>query len=370
MKNSRRPRVAVSTESFYPAVDGGTSATRHLVDQLVDRGTDVLVIAPAPGLASYRGAEVARIATHERPGRQVKAALADFAPDLVHVNSPGTIGRKALKHATKLDIPTVTVQTAPVTDLAAPVWQTRIADRSDVLLTTAAWLVPHLRSRGADPVLWHPGTDTDTFSPGRRDEQLHAHWARPRAKDKPLSPDEPLTVVGYAGRLDHAHGIGRLVELADLPGIRLVVIGDGPHKAWLQRRLPRAKFTGHLDSGELGRAVASLDILVHPGDQEACSHPLREAGASGVPVVAPRAGGALDVVRHQETGLLYDPRDLRSMRRAVAHLAADSHRGDLGRHARRAGRERALGRTPWTELSRDGTTPRAARHGRRRTRVR
>lgn len=333
-------RILITTESFNPAVDAGTAATRHLVDELLSRGNEVMVLAPAPGLASYKGAEVVRIAVHERPGRQVKQALVDFAPDLVHVQSPGTVGRKALKHARKQQIPTVTVQTTPVSDLVAPVWHSRVAERSDVLLTTSRWLVPELGRVGAQAEVWYPGTDTDTFSPARRDETLHEHWSRTRKQDTPLAPDLPMTVVGYAGRLDHAHAIGRLVDLVGLPGVRLVVIGDGPHKAWLQKRLPGAKFTGHLDSADLGRAVASLDILVHPGEHESCCHPLREAAASGVPVIAPRAGGAIEVVRHQESGLLFEPGDYRSFKQAVSNLAADQERAALGRDGRALAEER------------------------------
>lgn len=341
MSTTTPQRIAVVTETFHLAADGGTAATRHLVDELVRLGHDVIVLAPAPGLASYRGCEVVRVRTGERPGRQVRQELAEFGPDLVHVASPARLGRKALKHARKLGVPTVVVQTTPVTDLAAPAWQTRIAARADVLLTTSEWLLPQLERLGAHAAVWRPGADLDTFSPARRDERLHAHWSRVRRKDAARASGEQLTVVGYAGRLSQAHGIGRLVELADLPDLRLVVIGDGPDRRWLQKRLPAATFTGHLDSADLGRAVASLDVLVHPGEQESCCQPLRDAAASGVPVVAPRAGGAPEVVRHQETGLLCEPEDLRSLRRAVTNLAADPQRSDFAGPARALAEQRS-----------------------------
>lgn len=342
------PRVAVATESFLPAVDGTTTAVRHLVDRLIDRGHPVLVLASSPGLASYRGAVVVRVAMAERVGRQVKAALKDFAPDLVHAASSGRIGRKALKHGRTLGIATVAIQTRPVRDSAAPVWQSRIADRADVLLSTSRWLVPNLSRLGANAQLWEPGVDTTAFHPNLREQQLHDHWARSRHRDTTaraqwnVRSDDARSnaVVGYAGRIDDAHGIDRLVELADLPGIAMVVIGDGPRFGWLKRRLPHARFTGHLDTGELARAIASLDLLVHPGESESCCQSLREAGASGVPVVAPRAGGATDVVRHQETGMLYSTQELRSFRQAVSHLAADPYRAEMGAPARAAAEQR------------------------------
>jgi len=51
-------------------------------------------------------------------------------------------------------------------------------------------------------------------------------------------------------------------------------------------------------------------------------------------VVAPRSGGARDVIRHLESGLLYDPRDPRDLHRAVSAVVADQHRSLLGRRAR------------------------------------
>jgi phosphatidylinositol alpha 1,6-mannosyltransferase len=98
--------------------------------------------------------------------------------------------------------------------------------------------------------------------------------------------------------------------------------------------MPLAKFTGALATGDLTVAVATLDLLVHPGPEETCCHALREAAASGVPVVAPRAGGARGVVRPLETGLLYDPADPHGLVRAVEAVAADRHRALMGTRAR------------------------------------
>jgi phosphatidylinositol alpha 1,6-mannosyltransferase len=148
--------------------------------------------------------------------------------------------------------------------------------------------------------------------------------------------------VGYVGSLRRRHGVRTLKQLREVPGIRPVVIGDGPQLGWLRARLPDAKFTGALQTGDLARAMASLDLLVHPGTEETCSHALRQGAASGVPVVAPRSGGALAVVRPRETGLLDNPASDHDLARAVAAVAADHHRHLMGR----AGRELALDR-PW-----------------------
>lgn len=337
-------RIAVVTESFYPATDGTTTTVRNLLDGLVDRGHTVRLLAPAPGLSSYRNVEIVRVRALDKPGRQVRAALEGFAPDLVHVTSSveigTTIGRKALKHARRLGVPTVVAQQTPVSDLALPLWQTKVAERADRLLVTARWMRERLAAEGVASTLWAPGVDTSAYSPTLRDAWLHAHWSRRRSRRG------PQVVVGYVGALERSHGVRRLVDVANLPGVRLVVVGEGPQRDWLAHRTgpltpAGAKFTGPLAAGDLATAVASLDLLVHPGTDLTCAHALREASASGVPVVAARTGGARDVVAHLESGLLFDPTSTHGLTDAVAAVAADRHRHLLGAH----GRELALGRT-------------------------
>jgi phosphatidylinositol alpha 1,6-mannosyltransferase len=321
-------RIALVTETFYPAVDGTTTTVKAVADRLIDTGHEVRIVAPGPGLTCYRRSDVVRLRPLDKPGGQVRDALAPYRPDLVHVTSPGTVGRKALKHASRLGIPSVVVQQAPVPELVADYWRAKVADRAGRVLVTAPWMVDRVARLGVEATLWEPGVDTDAFTPALRDGWLQGSWSRARSKEG------PLVTVGYVGSLHRRHGVRRLPELNAVPGIRPVIIGDGPQREWLRAKMPQAKMTGALETGDLTVALATLDVLVHPGVEETCSHALREAAASGVPVVAPRAGGARDVVRPLETGLLYDADDPHGLTRAVAAVVADRHRGLLGARAR------------------------------------
>ena len=333
-------RVALVAESFFPAVDGTTTTVKAVADHLIDQGHDVLLVAPAPGLTRYRGSRVVRIHSLDATGAQVRAALEAFEPDLVHVTSPVTAGNKALKHARRLGVRTLAVQQTPVSHLGEDRWAAKLVERADRVLVTAGWMQERLADLGIGAALWSPGVDTTAFGPQLRDAWLHARWARAR------SAAGPLVVVGYVGSLHKRHGVRWLAELSGMPGTRLVVIGAGPQRAWLEARLPSAKFTGALETGDLTRALPSLDVLVHPGHEETCCHAPREAAASGVPVVAPRSGGAPDVVRSLETGLLYEPDDPRGLQRAVAAVVADPQRHLLGDRAR----ELSLART-WRDAA-------------------
>ncbi|GAA4675817.1 glycosyltransferase [Nocardioides nanhaiensis] len=330
-------RIALVTETFFPQVDGTTTTVKAVADGLVDAGHEVLVVAPAPGLARYRASHVARIQTREPRAPQVRTALEGFAPDLVHVTSPGALGRRALKHAQRSGVPTIVVEQSPLLDRTVDYWRDRVAERADRVLVTSSWMQQRLATEGVETGLWEPGVDTAAFHPGLRDQWLHDSWARAR------SPRGAAVVVGYVGGLHKRHGVRRLAELAEVPGIRPVLIGSGPQREWLALRLPDARLTGSLTTGDLTVALPTLDVLVHPGVHETCCHVLREAAASGVPVVAPRAGGARHVVRHLESGVLYDPADPADLRRAVAAVAADRHRGLLG------GRGRELAVRSWRD---------------------
>ncbi|MBZ5740211.1 glycosyltransferase [Nocardioides mangrovi] len=321
-------RITLVTETFFPAVDGTTTTVKAVVDRLVDTGHQVDLIAPGPGLATYRGCRVSRIRPWHQVGTQVRDALAASGPDLVHVTSPGPVGRKALKYAGRLGLPSIVVEQSALLDVTEDYWRSRVAERASTVLVTSTWMLDRVAGFGVPVSLWAPGVDTAAFTPALRDTWLHEKWSRARTRT------EPQVLVGYVGSLRNRHDVRRLADLNRIPGIRPVVVGDGPQREWLESRLPEAKFTGTLATGDLTAVLPTLDLLVHPGRQETCSHVLREAGAAGVPVVAPRAGGARDVVRGLETGLLYDAADDQGLVRAVASLAADRRRSLLGARAR------------------------------------
>lgn len=90
-------------------------------------------------------------------------------------------------------------------------------------------------------------------------------------------------LVGYVGRLAAEKRVDLLAEVSTLPGVRLVVVGDGPHAGRLRAALPRAVFLGQLSGEHLGRTMASLDVFAHTGSNETFCQSVQEALAAAAP---------------------------------------------------------------------------------------
>lgn len=327
-------RVAVITESFLPQVNGVTNSVLRVCEQMQRHGNPTLVVAPGAGPDHYCGARVVRAPSVAlprysdfrlgRPWPLLARTLREFQPDVVHLASPAALGAQGAWTARRLGIPVVAVYQ---TDLAGyarryglagteeAVWRylRRVHGRAARTLAPSRHAVDELRRNGIERVVrWARGVDTVRFSPRHRDEQ----WRRR------VAPGGEL-VVGYVGRLAHEKEVGLLTGLRDLPGTRLVVVGDGPQRGALERQLPGVPFLGLQQGAALSRAFASLDLFVHTGSAETFCQSVQEALASGLPAVVPAAGGPLDLVDPGRTGLLFRPGDGADLRAQVTSLVHD-----------------------------------------------
>lgn len=184
---------------------------------------------------------------------------------------------------------------------------------------------------------------------------------------RPLPPDPLLRerlapggapLVLYVGRLVTFKGLDHLLDaLALLGGARaphLLLAGDGPHRASLERRAAelgvagRVRFLGALPNAELPRYHAVSDLFAVPStDHETFCIAACEAMACERPVVAARTGGIPEVVRDGATGFLVPPADAPALAERIGALLDDpALRARLGA----AGRERALELFTWDRV--------------------
>jgi phosphatidylinositol alpha 1,6-mannosyltransferase len=352
-------RIAYVTESFPPDVNGVAHTAVRVAEHLLNRGHQPLVIAPEPARGHERpdrsfdfpvirvrsfAVPVYRELRVGVPGPLVRRAIAAHNADLVHLAGPFVLGAAGCSAAARLRLPTVAVY---ATDLPAYArayntgrigqaiawWRLRqIHNACDRTLAPCTATAADLDSHGVERVqVWGRGVDCKRFDPAKRSERLRAE----------LAPGGEL-LIGYVGRLAVEKRLDLLAQVAKLPGVRLVIVGSGPAEQVARRALPGAVFLGQHEGEHLAKIYASLDVFVHAGPHDTFGQTLQEAAASGLPVVAPAAGGPLDLVREGVTGFLVRPCDASALAAAVAKLVADPA---LRAVQSRAGRQMVLGRT-------------------------
>ncbi|MBB6120516.1 glycosyltransferase family 4 protein [Nocardiopsis algeriensis] len=328
---SRPLRVAIVAESFLPQVNGVTNSVCRVTDHLAAQGHQALVLAPGHGPAVHAGFPVVRLPSLPLPfyrdfavglpaRRTLTAAIRAFSPDVLHLASPALLGAAAVETARRWALPTVAVFQTDLPGFAERyglpgadrIWELlrRVHSAVDRTLVPSSATLEALSSRGFPRLaLWRRGVDLRRFSPRHRDGELRRR----------LAPNGEV-IVGYVGRLAKDKRVGLLEEVARLRGARLVVVGGGPELPRLRRRLRGAVLTGPRTGRDLSRLYASFDVFVHTGADETFCQTVQEALASGVPVVAPAAGGPLDLVVPGHNGFLYAPGSVRELRVGVGRL--------------------------------------------------
>ncbi len=359
-------RILVVAESFLPHMNGVTNSVLRIVDHHTASGDDVAIIAPhwphadtSLRTASGRRVPVRRIPSVPLAGypdvriattsaTSLRRRIGEFEPDVIHLASPTVLGGRAVVAAQKLGVPTVAVYQTDIPGytarygmpfLESASWQLLrdVHNRSTLTLAPSTATRDQLVEHGIERVhLWRRGVDTSLFSPSLRSERLRSKLARPRER-----------IVLYVGRLAPEKQVEDLKVVHDMPGVRLVIVGEGPERDSLRRHMPRARFAGFRSGTDLATYLASADLFIHPGELETFGQTIQEAMASGLPVIAPRSGGPVDLVTPSRTGWLYTPGMLDEMREAATDLLFD----DAKRAAFGAAALESVRKRTWPVLS-------------------
>lgn len=197
------------------------------------------------------------------------------------------------------------------------------------------------------------GIDPLVFNPSKKDQNLK----------KQLSPNGPLLL--YVGRLVEQKGVHFLIDaMADLknifPSIKLVIIGDGPYRNYLENRVKTSNldknvlFLGKITNSKLPAYYASADIFIGPsitlsnGTSEALGVVFLESLASGTPVVSTNIGGISDIIKHQITGIVVKEKSADEIVSAVSDLI---QKKELTRTIRQNGLELVDKEFSWNQIA-------------------
>jgi phosphatidylinositol alpha 1,6-mannosyltransferase len=359
-------RIVYFTESLLPLVDGVSHTLSHLFRTLETEDVEFRVYAPFRPTADVSWSGRVRLVRSFRfplyrdyrvsipGGRRLVAELDGYAPDIIHVASPTPMAVWAQNYARSRGIPLVaTFHTHFVSylpyyrlgRLQALGWRMMrwFYSRCDATYAPSSSIVDELRQRGFSNVrLWSRGVDAGLYSPERRDVALRTALG--------VSDERPLLLL--VSRLVKEKDMADLVAMdRDLRrrGVpyRLALVGDGPMRRELERRLPDAYFAGHQRGDALARWYASGDVFVFPSTTETFANVVQEAMASGLPAVVVDRGGPPGVIEPGRSGLVARANDGSSLADQAERLLRDR---ELRTAMGRAARVRAQGRT-WSAVN-------------------
>ncbi|MDX3901166.1 MAG: glycosyltransferase family 1 protein [Sphingobium sp.] len=320
-------RIALFSGNYNYVRDGANQALNRFVGYLLRQGAQVRVYAPTTKTPAFAPAgDLVSTPSFPVPGRaeyrvpwrmsaRVRRDLKRFAPNLIHLSSPDPLNHLALSWARAQGLPTVAsvhtrFETYPryyglafLEPLVESVLR-RFYRRCDAIVAPSESMAQLLREQrmSYDVGIWTRGIDRDIFSADRRD----LPWRRS------LGIGDDMPAIGFVGRLVMEKGLDVFSDTIDQLTVRQVrhkvlVVGDGPAREWFQHRLPDAVFAGFQQGPDLGRAVASMDMLFNPSVTETFGNVTLEAMACGLPTVAARATGSESLVTEGVTGRLIRP---------------------------------------------------------------
>ncbi|HEY8450566.1 MAG TPA: glycosyltransferase family 4 protein [Bacillota bacterium] len=366
-------RIAVFTESFRPYTSGVVRSIETFGAELLDLGHEVYIFAPryygsaaafqpqsgrrrvasqifrywSVPVPTYRGFAVP-LPLSPRAG----ALLAALGIDIVHTHAPFAMGRFGAGLARRLGLPLVFTHHTMYHEYVHYLPGGQRLWRGLTLRYVGAYC------RLADAVI-APTPEIREFirrTYGLLDRRVVAiptgvaledfgeaepGWLRRRLG---IAADAPVLV--FVGRLGREKNVGLLLAAqsrlrALVPDAHLVLVGDGPERARLERQAAalgvadRVHFTGALGKEQVARAYRDATLFVIASQTETQGLATLEAMAAGLPVVGVDAAGTRDLVRDGIEGHL-TPADAEALARRVAALLQDEPRlRQLGRQALR-----------------------------------
>jgi glycosyltransferase involved in cell wall biosynthesis len=333
------PRVLLFTDTFRET-NGVAGTVRRLAAASAAGQVSLRVVAsgtgPAVGALDVQPDWSVPLPTAEHLSLAF-AAPADILarveaerPEVIHVATPGPIGLLGLLCAKVLGLPIVGSYHTELGQYALELTRDLVIAEAtavyvdwfyrqcDLVLPPTEAVGAALAGRGMlRQRPWGRGVDTELFRPERRDHDL-----RRRLLDGGDVLAVTVSRLSREKRVDFLLAAFRTVR-EQRRGLRLVVVGEGPSRAELEAAAPDGVvFLGELWGETLAEVYASGDLFSLASTTETFGQVILEAAASGLPAIASDAGGAAELVAHEQTGLLVAPNDLAGYVEALDLLAA------------------------------------------------
>jgi len=337
-------RVALFSGNYNYVRDGANQALNRLVGYLLRQNIQVRVYSPTTDTPAFEPAgTLVSAPSIPFPGRSeyrfslgfsrsLKKDLQAFAPDIIHASSPDALGHSAVTWARRNNLPAIaSVHTRFETypryyglAFLEPVIEAilrRFYRRCDAIVAPSDSMAQLVREQrmNYDVGIWTRGIDQTVFNPGQRD----LIWRREHGIE------DEMPVIGFIGRLVMEKGLDVFSDtVSELKRRQIrhkvLVVGDGPARSWFEHRMSGAVFVGFQGGNDLGRAVASMDMLFNPSVTETFGNVTLEAMACGIPAICARATGSESLVQDGITGRLIRPGAISDFADALTYYCTEA----------------------------------------------
>jgi len=350
-------RIAYFNANLKVGQDGVTRVVYKMIEGALARNHEAIAVTsilPEPSeqlIPMYKVPSVViplqKAYRMAMPGYQsFSGILNEFRPDIIHINSPCTLGFGAVKFAKHFGVPVVATYhthfpTYPryynLTKLEVLVWRiTRnLYNNVDRTLVPTRPILSELAENNIQRLQYLPnGVDIGLFTPERRNNAWRTQFG---GGSKPivlfvsrLVWEKDLRVLAYTYR--------QLKTKRN--DFEMVIVGDGNARAEFEQMMPGAHFLGYQSGVTLAESFASADIFVFPSTTETFGLVTLEAMASGLTPVAAKMGGATEIIEEGTSGLFAQPLDGADLAQKVEWLLDHpNYRRTMGEQAHRRAQE-------------------------------
>jgi glycosyltransferase involved in cell wall biosynthesis len=355
-------KVAIITSGFLPVVDGVTVSALQRLQRLSQWGHQVLLFCPDyssleaiyPNWRAYSGSILPGVKVVNLPSTpfmgvdfernvsirsysQVLHQLRQFQPDIIHVDEPerlfiGFFRVPGVGFAKRAGTPCVSffrtnfleyfedffpLPKVILVAVKAFLRRVIVAVYNSYDSTLVASPITHQKLIGLGIKNTHYGQllgcDIERFSPKHRQAHFFKHHYKLPAVDQKVK-------LVFLGRLTPDKGwnftmeaFSQAVEVIDRDKIAFLIAGDGEMREEIAQRLgqrfPEVHFLGRVPPEDVPALLANSDIHVTTSEKETRGLTVLEAFASGIPVIAPAAGGVVENIQDGWNGFLFAPRD-------------------------------------------------------------
>ena len=324
--NSRKIRIAYFAGSMKPGLDGVTRVLFRLIDWLNEKEIENIFISSEIPLKNERLTNYFEVPSipvpfykdykFAYPGyKKFENRIKEFKPDIIHINSPCSLGLAAIKFGKKYNVPVVATYHTHFPSYAKYYnikqfefisWNylRKLYNKCDRVFVPSKSIMEELRSNGFKTTEYLPhGIDLKLFSPIFKSTD----WKR-------TLNIENKKVLLFVGRLVWEKDLRTLAQIYNLlmslrKDVVFALVGDGPIRKDLERIMPEALFLGYKTGAELSTIFASSDLFVFPSTTETFGNVVLESMASGLVPVCSDEGGASSSIKQNYTGLICKAKD-------------------------------------------------------------